>query len=178
MVVWLIGMSGAGKTVIGQEVCRQLKKKYAHVVFFDGDVVRSIMGNDLGHSLEARLENAKRINRLCHYLDQQGIHVICGILSIFPESQVWNRTNIKDYFEVYIKTSLETLLKRDSKGLYRKVREGHISNIVGFDIPFPEPLHPDLVVENNGDKSIEHVAHDIVSELNSKNFSLGPCVEF
>lgn len=148
MVIWLIGMSGAGKTAIGKEVFAQLKQRRPNVVFLDGDAVREIMGSDLGHSLEARRANAGRISRLCKYLDDQGIDVVCSILSIFHESQAWNRSQIARYFEVYIRVPFEVLEARDSKGLYRAAREGKATNVVGVDIPFPPPLNPDLIIDN------------------------------
>ncbi len=148
MVIWLIGMSGAGKTAIGREVFARLKERRPNVVFLDGDAVREIMGSDLGHTLEARRANAGRISRLCKYLDDQGIDVVCSILSIFHESQAWNREHLARYFEVYIRVPFDVLVARDSKGLYRAAREGRATNVVGVDIPFPPPPNPDLIVDN------------------------------
>lgn len=149
MVIWLIGMSRAGKTSIGKEVYRLLKTKRPNVVFLDGDIIREMMGNDLGHSLADRKINAGRISRLCRLLDSQGIDVVCAILSIFHESQEWNRKHIPRYFEVYIHVPFEILLERDTNGLYKRALAGEIQNVVGVDIRFPPPLNPDLVIEND-----------------------------
>ena len=143
-------MSGAGKTAIGREVYRLLKAKRPNVVFLDGDDVRQIMGDDLGHTVEDRRANAWRISRLCRYLDGQGIDIVCAVLSIFHETQRWNRQHIPRYFEVYIQVPFETLVERDSKGLYRRAQAGEIENVVGVDIEFPPPLQPDLVINNDG----------------------------
>ena len=150
MVIWVIGMSGAGKTAIGREVYRLLKAKRPNVVFLDGDDVRQIMGDDLGHTVEDRRANAWRISRLCRYLDGQSIDIVCAVLSIFHETQRWNRQHIPRYFEVYIRVPFETLVERDSKGLYRRAQAGEIENVVGVDIEFPPPLQPDLVINNDG----------------------------
>ena len=93
MVIWLIGMSGAGKTVIGQEVYKILKDRNASTLFLDGDTFRTILGDDLGHSLAERRKNADRFCRMCKFLDQQNMDVVCSILAIFPESLKWNRKN-------------------------------------------------------------------------------------
>ena len=71
------------------------------------------------------------------------------VLSIFPEWQKWNRENIADYNEVYIKVPLDILEKRDTNNLYSQAKAGKIKNVVGIDIPFPEPKNPDLIIENN-----------------------------
>lgn len=165
MVLWLIGMSGAGKTVVGREVVRELRKTRDHPVFLDGDVFRSILGDDIGHTIEDRKKNADRFCRMCAFLDGQGVDVVCAILSIFHESQQWNREHLSEYFEVYLRVSFEELLRRDSKGLYGKARRGEIDNVVGVDIPFPEPLRPDLVIDNEGDQSVRETAGIILESL-------------
>ena len=163
MVIWLVGMSGAGKTAIGQQVYNLLKAQRPNVVFLDGDNVREIMGNDLGYGVADRRTNAARISRLCGFLSKQGIDVVCAILSIFPESQRWNRANIQQYFEVYIRVPFETLVRRDSKGLYQQALTGKIKNVVGVDIDFPEPPHPDLIVDNDAPvESFLEIAERIV----------------
>ncbi|HLG29315.1 MAG TPA: adenylyl-sulfate kinase [Candidatus Brocadiales bacterium] len=149
MVIWLIGLAGAGKTAIGWEVYTQLKKEGQNVVFLDGDHVRMIMGDDLGHTVEDREINAWRICRLCRHLDAQGIDVICSILSLFPETRQWNRERYSQYFEVYIDVPMEVLSKRDQKGLYSAAQSGTIKNVVGFDIPFDPPRSPDMVINNS-----------------------------
>ncbi len=170
MVIWLIGMSNAGKTVIGQEVCKLLKKEGQSVLFLDGDIFREIMGNDLGHSLEDRRTNACRISKLCKYLDTQGVNVVFAILSIFPDLQEWNRKNIEEYYEVYIKVPFNILVERDSKGIYKRALDGQIKNVVGVDIEFPEPAQPDLVIDNAENlDSIEEIAQSIVRSIPNKN---------
>jgi adenylylsulfate kinase len=150
MVLWLIGISGAGKTALGKEIYRLLKKGHPNTVFLDGDEMREVFGNDLGHTTEDRWRNAKRFMGLCRLLSCQDIHVICSILSIFHESQRWNREHLQDYFEVYIEAPFNQLLKRDFNGLYRAALRGEVKNVVGVDIEFPPPLQPDLVIRNDG----------------------------
>lgn len=170
MIIWLIGMSNAGKTTIGREVYALLKKKGRNVVFFDGDIFREIMGNDLGHTIEDRKVNAWRISKLCKYLDSQGIDVVFAILSIFPDMQEWNRENIGNYFEVYISVPYNILVERDSRGIYRRALAGEIKNVVGVDIDFPEPINPDLIIDNDdGAESIEEIAQKIVRSISWEN---------
>ena len=91
MVIWLIGLSGAGKTTIGELLYLKMKAIRPNTVFIDGDKIREVMGGELGHSLEDRKKNADRICRFCHFLEEQNIDVVCSILSLFPESRTWNR---------------------------------------------------------------------------------------
>jgi adenylylsulfate kinase len=149
MVIWLIGLSGAGKTTLGRAVVDQAAP--LRPVFIDGDVIRKVFGGDLGHTLEDRWRNAQRISRLCKFLDDQGIPVVCAILSLFPESRKWNREQIRNYYEVFIDAPLDQLEARDPKGLYKKARAGEMKNVAGIDLPFPPPESPDLIIENRGD---------------------------
>lgn len=152
MVIWIIGMYGAGKTTLGTALHQSLKAEQKNVVFINGGDIRAIMGNDLGHTVEERLVNAGRISRLCKYISDEGIHVICAVQSLFHSTQQWNRQNIPDYFEVFLDASFDTLLRRDHKNLYRQALRGLQNNVVGVDIEFVRPLHPDLVIDNNLDR--------------------------
>ena len=109
MVIWIIGLSGVGKTTLSQLVYEKLKPSTPNLVRLDGDVIRNVFGNDVDHSVEGRLKNAERLSHLTKLLSDQGIHVIAAVLSIFPEWRKWNRENIHDYAEVYLKASIDTL---------------------------------------------------------------------
>lgn len=149
MVVWLIGLAGAGKTTIGRALYSKLRERKPNVVFLDGDDVRRIMGNDLGHSLEERHQNAWRICRMCEYFDRQGIDVVCAILSIFPDTRAWNREQYSRYVEVYIDVPMAQLQARDQKGLYSRAAAGEVRDVAGVDLPFEPPSGPDVVLRND-----------------------------
>lgn len=153
MVIWIIGLSGTGKTTLANQVVQRIRAENGKVVLLDGDLIRELFGNDVDHTIEGRYRNAERISVLTKYLSDQGIDVVAAVLSIFPEWREWNRKNIENYSEVYIKASMKTLLRRDIKNLYAKAIRGEISNVVGVDIPFPEPENPELVLDNNVDRS-------------------------
>jgi len=149
MVIWIIGLSGSGKTTLAKDIINKTKKKLSNIVLLDGDIIRDVFANDIGHSISDRLINAQRINRLCKMFEDQGIHVIASILSIFPESREWNRKNLMKYYEVYIDAPIEQLKYRDDKGLYKKFDLGEINNLAGMDLEFLPPKNSDLIINNN-----------------------------
>lgn len=151
MVIWIIGLSGTGKSTLAGHVVNRLRQSARNVVLLDGDVIRALFGNDVDHTMDGRRRNAERLSHLSKFLADQGIHVVAAVLSIFPEWQLWNRENISDYSEVYMRATMETLLRRDVKSLYARALKGEISNVVGVDLPFPEPERPELVINNDLD---------------------------
>ena len=154
MVVWIIGLSGAGKTTLANEVVAHVRRVQRNVILIDGDVVREIFGNDLGHTMEDRRTNARRICQLGKLLDDQDIHVVCAILSLFPETRKWNRENLKNYYEVFIDAPMRDLVQRDAKGIYRKFNSGEIRDVAGMDIEFPRPDNADLTISNSNSREV------------------------
>ena len=164
-VYWITGLSGAGKTTIGKNVFEKLKAKKPNVVMLDGDIVRQAVEDDLGHSPEDRRKSAMRKGRLCKLLADQGIDVVCATISLFHECHRWNRENIRRYSEVYLKVPLDILIKRDSKGIYKKAKEENAANVWGIDIFVEEPIAPDILIDNSGNQSPESIADQILSAV-------------
>jgi len=149
MVIWLVGMSGAGKRTIGREMYRRLKATHSSVVFLDKDSIRNLLGIELGTAKADPQQDAMRISQLCRTLCQQGIDVVCAFPGCSPQAQQWNRANIPQYFELFIRVPFHILVERDSKGLYEQVLQGGIKNVMGIDIEIPLPATADLVFEND-----------------------------
>jgi len=148
-VYWVIGLAGAGKTTLGRELTHELKRIQKETIFLDGDHFRHILGNDVGHTLEDRRINGWRMCRMCEFLDNQEINVVCSILSLFPEQREWNRQKFSKYFEIYLDVSMDILCDRDQKGLYSGAKTGEIKNVAGFDIEFIPPANPDYALKND-----------------------------
>jgi len=162
MVIWIIGLSASGKTTLAEQVTARLRNTGRVVVLLDGDVIRQLFRNDVDHTVEGRHENAQRLSQLTAFLATQGVDVVAAVLSIFPDWQSWNRSHIPGYKEVYLKASMDTLLRRETKNLYSRALRGEIINVVGVDIPFPEPLNADLILENDIDR---REFEDMVDEI-------------
>jgi len=166
-LIWITGLSGSGKTTIGKEVYAKLKDKFSSTVFLDGDHFRDIMGGAQGHSKEQRFIVAMQIARLCKYLIDQNINVVCATISLFKEVHQFNRTQVKDYFEVYIYCPLEELIIRDQKGIYSSAINGDIKNVVGIDIPFDEPENCSLKIDNSEKNELKDKVNEIINLIST-----------
>lgn len=151
-VYFFTGLAGAGKTTIGGLFYQGLRAKKNNVFLADGDQTRSIFGRS-GYSTEARKDAARRGFRLWRELAEQGIDVVVCSIAMYDEIRAWNRENIENYKEIYIKVTRETLYKRDQKGLYSSGR----TEVVGVDLPFDEPQNADFIVHNDGADTPEEI---------------------
>jgi len=159
-------MYASGKSTLAEEIRGILEKENSNVLVLNGGDIRQILGGDLSYTLEDRKRNAERVSRICKYLSDQGMVVICAMLSLFEETRQWNRDNIDNYFEVYLDVSMHNLLDRDKKNLYRKALNGETENVVGVDIEFVRPENPNMILDNNQDKSDLHdLAEEVVNRL-------------
>jgi adenylylsulfate kinase len=149
MIIWLTGLSGAGKSTISNELYKNLKPSMSSLVLIDGDVVRELFGNDLGYDIDSRKLQIIRIQKLTRFLSQQGIPVIVSALYSDPELFAWNRLNLKEYYEIYVDAPIDVVIQRDVKGIYQRAKAGELLNIVGVDIPWNCPQSPDLILETN-----------------------------
>lgn len=147
MVVWLVGLSGSGKTTIAHYLCDRWRKSEPNLVLVDGDEMRSFWGADrdvADYSVEARRRNAERMVECCLWLDRQNINVVCAILCMFDDILLANRERFSNYFQVDLQASVATLRKRDPKGLYARSERGDLGPVVGVDIPYSPPSRSDL----------------------------------
>lgn len=168
-VYWITGLSGAGKTTIGRLFYQTLKHDYPNTVFLDGDIMREVFGADMGYSKSERQKCAMRYARLCDMLQKQDLNVVCCTVSMFDAVREWNREHIGSYKEIYIKVSMETLYRRDQKGLYSGNTVEKEKEVTGIQIPFEEPNNPDFVLENDCGRTPEEQAERLAEYfLNGK----------
>lgn len=178
-VYWITGLSGAGKTSVGKFLYEKMKQKYSNTVFLDGDVLREVFGNDLGYTREERIKCAMRYARLCKMLQEQGMNVICCTISMFDEIRSWNRGNIGNYREIYVRVSMEVLVKRNQKGLYSTSMEeltgqnqkglycSTIENreVAGIHVDIEEPKNPDMILDNEGNVSVAELVDRVIEKF-------------
>jgi len=158
---WITGLSGAGKTTIGKIFYELLKKDDKATIFLDGDAMRGLLVKDLGYSEADRRACTRRYAEIGLFFQEQDINVVMCTICMFHEARKWNRENIPDYVEIYVKTSMPTLISRDQKGLYSRTSEEIETVVSGVDFEFEEPINPDFVVENEGDVAPKILARQI-----------------
>lgn len=147
---WITGLSGAGKTTIGNALYYELKKKQDNLIILDGDILKKLVGNSLGYSQSDRKKRAYYYSNLCKTLTDQGISVVICTIAMYDEVRDWNRANIEKYVEIFLNVNKDILMKRDRKGLYSGQSAGKIENVAGMDQDVEFPKNPDIIIENDG----------------------------
>ena len=165
MIIWIVGLSGVGKTTLGRSLYKELKKKQKNLIYFDGDELRKVWINDIGHSLSGRRLNAQRIFKLCQLLDKQKIHVICSIVSIFPDIQKKAHNQFSNFRLIYLKAPIKILKKRDAKGIYKNNLTGKDKNVVGINIKFPHPFKPHVSINSYGKNDAEKIKNLVLKKI-------------
>lgn len=157
-VLWLTGLSGAGKSTIGNALAEQLEARGLLVDRLDGDVVREHLSKGLGYSKADRDTNIERIGWVASRLARAGVAVIVSAISPYEEARQKARALTEEharFIEVHVATSLEECARRDPKGLYAMAFAGEIAAFTGVSDPYEEPSNPELRLETEGRSAAE-----------------------
>ena len=161
-VYFFTGLAGAGKTTIGGLFYERLKEKSPDAILIDGDQARLAAGHSTAagtvlledrYTTQARKAGAFESFQACKRCAEQGRDVVICSIAMYTEVRTWNRENIENYREIYLKVTHETLYKRDQKKLY----SSGTKNVVGVDLPWDEPGHSSIVVQNDGQETPEEI---------------------
>lgn len=148
--LWFTGLPCSGKSTLASIVAKELERRGRGVEVLDGDVVRTHLTKGLGFSREDRDENIRRIGFVCRLLSKHGVAAVAAAISPYRAVRNELRSSIENFVEVYVKTSLETCIRRDVKGMYKKALAGELKNFTGIDDPYESPANPELVIETEG----------------------------
>ncbi|NGM51150.1 sulfate adenylyltransferase subunit CysN [Caulobacter sp. 602-2] len=148
-VVWLTGLSGAGKSTIANLVEKRLHALGRHTYLLDGDNVRHGLNKDLGFTEEDRVENIRRVAEVAKLMVDAGLIVLTAFISPFRAERQLAREILADgeFVEVFVDTPLAVAESRDVKGLYKKARSGQLKNFTGIDSPYEAPEAAELVID-------------------------------
>ena len=150
VLYWVTGLSGAGKTTIAYKLYAELIKDRP-TILLDGDKLREVFMDSQDYSMKDRLNVAMRNSRLCKLLVDQNITVVCATISMFHKCRDWNRKNITNYREIYLKVPIDELIRRDPKNIYKdSITSGRQVEVVGLNGNIEEPIAPDLLINNYG----------------------------
>ena len=152
MIVWFTGLSGSGKTTICNLMMNKLKSDGHSVEWYDGDRVREELKIESDFSKEGILKNNFEVINRNNKVKGKVDYILISLITPFNEVREYARKIFgKDYFEVYLKCNKNTLIERDTKGLYKKALNGELDNLIGFSdkLPYEEPSKPDLILETN-----------------------------
>jgi len=168
-VVWLTGLSGAGKSTIANLVEKKLVARGRHTFLLDGDNVRHGLNKDLGFTETDRIENVRRVGEVARLMSDAGLIVITAFISPFRAEREMVRAMMAEgeFIEVFIDVPLAVAEQRDVKGLYAKARAGEIANFTGIDSPYEPPENPDLRIDTT-QVTAEQAADAIVAALTER----------
>ncbi len=166
LVLWMTGLSGAGKSAIANAVEKRLASLNRHTFLLDGDNVRHGLNKDLGFTEADRIENIRRVGEVAKLMTDAGLIVITAFISPFRSEREMVRQMVApgEFIEVFIDTPLHVAEERDVKGLYAKARSGELRNFTGIDSPYEPPEAPEIRIDTTG-MSIEQAAEHIVSSI-------------
>ncbi|SLN74511.1 Bifunctional enzyme CysN/CysC [Pseudooceanicola marinus] len=165
-VIWLTGLSGSGKSTIGNIVEKKLARMNRHTFLLDGDNVRHGLNKDLGFTEADRIENIRRVGEVAKLMTDAGLIVITAFISPFRSEREMVRAMMQpgEFVEVFVDTPLEVAEARDVKGLYAKARSGQLKNFTGIDSPYEAPDAPEIRVDTT-EMTPEQAADAIIARL-------------
>ena len=147
--LWFTGLSGAGKSTLANLVAGELRQRAHRVEILDGDEVRTNLSKGLGFSKEDRDINIRRIGYVCNLLARNGVIAISAAISPYRDVRDEVRRSHDRFFEVFVRCTLDKLVERDVKGLYKKALAGEIKSFTGVSDPYEEPVNPELIVDSS-----------------------------
>jgi adenylylsulfate kinase-like enzyme len=160
ILFWITGLSGAGKTSLANGIKKEIKKNFGPTMVVNGDDLRKIFKLNKYDQI-SRLEYGKQYCKFVKFITDQNINLIFTVVGMFDEIRTWNKKNIKNYLEIYIKANISVIKKKRKKKLYLK----KINEIVGMKIKPQFPKKPNIIIVNDFKKSINKLSKILVQKI-------------
>ena len=161
MLFWITGLSGSGKTVIAEKVKSDITKYYGPTLLVSGDDLRKIFKFNK-YTADERKVLGKYYCNFAKFITNQKINLIFAVVGMRDSTRYWNRKNIDNYLEIYIKTNIRTIIKANKKKIYHKKNSG---DIVGINIKPELPNKADIIINNNFKKSTDVLSKELFRKI-------------
>jgi adenylylsulfate kinase len=172
LCLWFTGLSGSGKSTLANLVEQELFKENYCTYILDGDNIRKGLNKDLNFTEESRVENIRRIGSVAKLMCDAGLIVLAAFVSPFIKDRNLLRETLGPHFvEIFVDTPIDICEQRDVKGLYKKARNGEISNFTGVSSPFEKPLNADIHIQTdrqNIDESVKMIVDKILPKIKNR----------
>lgn len=168
-LLWFTGLSGSGKSTIADAVEKKLIEEYFTPERLDGDDMRKYLSGDLGFNKEDRDKNLDRVVYIAGLLVKHNVLVLATFVSPYISKRNEIREQFDNFIEIYVNTSLEVCIKRDTKGLYKKALSGEIKNFTGINDPYEVPVNSEIKLDTN-ELGIEECAEKVIKYLKEHNY--------
>ncbi len=163
ILFWITGLSGSGKSTIAKLLKPKIIKKYGPTIIFHGDDLRNIL-NFQNYTLKGRLNNGLIFTKLFKFITNQKINVIFAGVGMFHKLRKFNRSSIKNYLEIYIKTDIRHIILVGKKKIYQNKK----NKIVGKNLKAEFPKKPDIILDNNFKKLPKKLANELFIQIKDK----------
>ncbi len=168
MIIWITGLSGAGKTTLAKALYSKVKKKFSNTIWIDGDILRKHFQNTKKYDQKSRVDQYKKMVDLAKFCYDQKINVIISVLYFNSFILNNNKRIFKNYFQIYLKSNIKDLIKRDSKKVYSKNLRKKKPFLVGVDIKWNEPRKSNLIIKDFFNKKINSTSISIFNKIRKK----------
>jgi adenylylsulfate kinase len=169
-VLWLTGLSGAGKSTIAAKLAPALAERGHRVELLDGDEVRTNLCQGLGFTREDRDTNIARIGYVAGKLAKHGVAVLVAAISPYQQARDRVRASVDTFVEVHVAAPVAICAQRDPKGLYAKALAGELHNFTGVSDPYEPPLAPELVLPTET-QSVDDSVHQVLGWLQTNGLT-------
>jgi adenylyl-sulfate kinase len=169
-VVWLTGLSGAGKSTVAAKLAPALAERGHRVELLDGDEVRTNLCQGLGFSRADRDTNIARIGYVAGKLARHGVAVLVAAISPYRQARDQVRASVEVFVEVHVAAPLDTCAERDPKGLYAKALAGEIKNFTGVSDPYEPPPQPEVTLHTEA-QSVDESVHQVLEWLEANRLT-------
>jgi adenylylsulfate kinase-like enzyme len=162
ILFWITGLPGSGKTTLGRKIKKNITKVYGPTIMISGDNIRKIFALK-GYGYNERVAISKKYSLFAKYITEQKINIILAVVGMIEAQRKWNRTNIENYIEIYIRSNIKDIIKLNKKKIYNKKNPG---KLIGINIKPQYPKKPDITIINSFKSTTDQMAKSLITNIN------------